>query len=177
MREIWKDIPGYEGSHKCSNLGRVKSIDHFVKYKSGQLRFHKGKMLSAWIETGYLRVGLRKNCKQRMYFIHVIVAKTFIYNPKNKSQVNHKDGNKLNNNKSNLEWNTSKENCDHARHILKTPGGHFKKVLNTVTNTLYNSAKEAHIAENFKHSYSFTTSMLNGTYKNKTNLIYGLPIL
>lgn len=58
---------------------------------------------------GYIEGGKSKHIK-----VHIIVASLFIPNPENKSFINHKDGNKLNNDKNNLEWSTSKENVDHC---------------------------------------------------------------
>lgn len=105
--EIWKDVVGYEGLYKVSNLGFIKSFkkNHtklvgFVGYK------------------GYMYAGLHKDGHVRHAFIHRIVAKTFIENPFNKPEVNHKDGNKKNNSVSNLEWCTGVENCDHYRNVL-----------------------------------------------------------
>lgn len=53
---------------------------------------------------GYSQICLTKNNNKKTYKVHRLVAETFIPNPKNKTQVNHKDENKSNNNKDNLEW-------------------------------------------------------------------------
>lgn len=102
--EVWKDIKGYEGLYKVSNTGKVKSFQR-----------NREKFLSdKYYENGYLRASLSKNKKKKKVLIHRLVAETFIPNPENKPEVNHIDGNKRNNNVSNLEWCTRCENVNHA---------------------------------------------------------------
>ena len=63
---------------------------------------------------GYYTVGIKINGKSKSIIVHRLIAKAFIPNPDNKPQVNHIDGNKLNNSAVNLEWVTNKENSEHA---------------------------------------------------------------
>lgn len=123
--EIWKDIKGYEELYQVSNLGRVKSLDHYIKQRNNSKKLYKGQMIKPQLnhqEQGYFIVGLSKNNKRKCYYIHRLVAEHFIENPKNKPEVNHKDGNKLNNRIDNLEWATREEQMTHAyKHQLQTP--------------------------------------------------------
>lgn len=67
-------------------------------------------------------VGLSKNNKRKCYFVHRLVAEAFVLNLKNKPEVNHIDGNKLNNRVDNLEWATRKEQMLHAyKYKLQKP--------------------------------------------------------
>lgn len=73
-----------------------------------------GHIYSPSIRKGYLRIGISYRGKKRDFNIHRLVAICFVPNPDNKPQVNHRDGNKLNNHASNLEWVTTQENRAHA---------------------------------------------------------------
>lgn len=106
MKEIWKDVPNYEGLYQVSNLGRVKS--------NHNTRYHKPKILTNIPRNGYVSVILCKNKSQKNVFVHRLVAECFVPNPENKPCVNHIDGNKSNPCASNLEWCTQKENISHA---------------------------------------------------------------
>ena len=117
MEEIWKDIEGYEGTYQVSNLGRVRSLDRYVPFGTNSSRLRKipGKVLKQQPHNeGYWVAQLSKDSKLSLYLVHRLVATAFIPNPMNKEMVNHKDGNKQNNNADNLEWATRQENEDHA---------------------------------------------------------------
>lgn len=104
MEEIWKDIKGFEDIYQVSNYGNIKNL----KYNTGSIR------KSYLDRDGYPNIFLQvKNTRYRK-FVHRLVAEAFIDNPHNLPCVNHKDGNKTNNNVENLEWVTHKENTIHA---------------------------------------------------------------
>ena len=109
--EEWRDIPGFIG-YEVSSLGRVRGIDRLCGNRPGVT---KGKILKPFRnKRGYLEVNLYNNSKSTAKIIHRLVAKAFISNDFNKPQVNHIDGNKLNNEVSNLEWMSNSENQLHA---------------------------------------------------------------
>jgi hypothetical protein len=112
ISEEWLPCPGYEDSYQVSDLGRVRSIDRVSGSRPGII---KGKVLKPFLNRRkYLEVNLFKNSKSIPKIIHRLIAKAFLNNTENKPQVNHKDGNKLNNSISNLEWFTNSENQKHA---------------------------------------------------------------
>ena len=113
--EVWKDYKDYEGLYQASNLGRMRSLDRWVKSKSGSVRLCKGKILKLCTDKyGYLNVGLWKNNKVKTYLVHRIIAETFLPNSDNLPCVNHKDENPLNNVVSNLEWCTASYNTNYG---------------------------------------------------------------
>lgn len=112
--EIWKDIQGYEGRYKISNTGKVKSIQRQVSNGTGLVTLPTRILKQGTSHKGYPIAYLSKNAKSKTVRIHRLVAKAFIPNPDNKPQINHIDGDKTNNNVSNLEWVTNSENQLHA---------------------------------------------------------------
>jgi hypothetical protein len=114
MTEEWLDINGFEGYYQVSNLGYVKSLQRVIHHKNGSLSVRERILIRNSGTKGYLTVGLCRDGVHLTKRIHILVALAFIPNPKNKPEVNHKDGNKSNCCASNLEWATTKENSDHA---------------------------------------------------------------
>ena len=114
--EKWKDIPNFNGLYQVSNNGNIKRAkDEYIFKKNKNSR-------------GYRIITLTKDKKEYSLSVHRLVAEAFIPNPNNLPQINHKDGNKLNNKIENLEWCTQSENMKHAyKNKLEIKSG--KKVV------------------------------------------------
>ena len=112
-----KDILGYEGLYAITSCGKVWS------YKSKKFLKPQKK------RDGYLQVGLCKGGERKYYKIHRLVAMTYIPNPDNLPQVNHKDENKENNALPNLEW------CDGSYNI--NYGSRNKRVSQTLSKPVF----------------------------------------
>lgn len=134
----FKEIPGFSGYYIN------ESGDIYSNWKRG--------LLSTKTEvSGYKRVGIMKDAKQRHFFVHRLVAITFLDNPENKRTVNHKDGNKTNNSLDNLEWATDRENSLHATtNGLAALGENHHKSKLTENDVLV----VRHIHNNYEVSYS-----------------------
>jgi hypothetical protein len=107
----WDSVKGYEKYYLISPRGAVYSI-------------RSKKLISPFVSSGYSQVELNVNGVARKHLIHRLVAEAYLPNPNGLPCVNHKDGNKLNNEVSNLEWCTYKENMEHASEhgLLKSIG-------------------------------------------------------
>lgn len=110
LMEKRKDIPEREWYYQVSTYGNIRS---------SKRRWSCGKILTPrknhWSSPrSYYQVHLCRNWKSKNELVHRYVAQVFVPNIENKPDVNHKDGNKLNNHFSNLEWVTKKENIQHS---------------------------------------------------------------
>ena len=112
--EVWKDIEGYEGLYQVSTCGNIKSLPKIRRNGTGTYVQKERLLKPSNTSTGYKKVELCKDGKRKGFKVHRLVAIAFIPNPDNKPEVNHIDGNKINNNIDNLEWVTSSENTIHA---------------------------------------------------------------
>lgn len=134
MKEIWKDIKGYEGYYQVSNLGNIKSLDiitiqlhhwsqQYVKHK------YKGRVLKGSKNSkGYRIITLHKGNETEKKLVHRLVAEAFIPNPNNYFYINHKDNNPSNNKINNLEWCTQSYNIKYAYDNGNKIPPHMKKV-------------------------------------------------
>ena len=137
MKEIWKDVLGYEGLYQVSNYGRLKCLNKIrvgFSYKNGKTtnRFYPEKLMKLSKFDRYYGAGLRKNGKYKTMLIHRLVAIAFIENPLNKPNINHIDFNTKNNTIHNIEWCTQYENIHHTmsngrnRQMKGEDNGHAK---------------------------------------------------
>lgn len=134
MKEIWKDIEGYENLYQVSNLGRVRVLTH--KSWNGYKYWMKpGKILKQTLQTNkkYLFVTLSDGHNHsRKFRTHRLVAKAFVPNPKGLNQVNHLDEDSLNNKANNLEWISAKQNINYGHHKEKQLKTWYSKQENAI---------------------------------------------
>ncbi len=117
----WKPIIGYNGYYEINEYGAVMSISRFVPFTNrwGQriTRKTKRRMLPWYItQVGYARVMLSKKHETgvKKYSVHRLVMQSFLKKKSDLPQINHEDGNKLNNHYSNLVYCTQSYNQRHA---------------------------------------------------------------
>lgn len=166
--DIWKEIREYEGLYEVSNTGKVRSLPKKGGYKVPHI-------LALNQCRDYLFVTLCKKYKICAKDVHRLVAEAFIPNPDNKPCVNHKDGNKRNNNVKNLEWVTFSENNLHRYHVLGyKPIWHLhktnycKRVKCLETGLIYDSIRDA--SRKTGTDRSSLARALSGRYKTANNL-------
>lgn len=144
-----KKIPNYE--------------DYFIYDNGDVLNTKTNKMLKGSIgQHGYRYYRLSKNNVKKMFYAHRLVAENFLINDENLPVVNHKDGDKLNNNVNNLEWTTYSKNVEHA---------HSNKLIASVREREY--YKEDLLNEEWKKvpGYNYSVSNLGRVRNDKTLLL------
>jgi len=147
--EQWKDITWYEWLYQVSESWEIKSIWVFRKNRSDWSWYiMPEKVMSPAINNKwYLKLSFAKESKKKTFFVHRLVAIAFIPNPLNLPEVNHKDWNKLNCHKDNLEWSTRSDNLKHAFRVLWRVKRDWSKSVSKILNwniiCTYSSAKKA----------------------------------
>lgn len=136
MKEIWKDIPGWEGLYQASTLGKIRSLDRFIyDVFNGVKRKRRlyGRVLIPHLDTntGYYGIKLTNGSHREQHCVHELIIKTFKPDKSDfkycdgetninldKLEINHIDENKTNNNITNLEWCTKKYNLLYGNHMV-----------------------------------------------------------
>ena len=163
---MWKQIKDFE-DYEISDNGEVRSL----KYKNKILL--KGRLS----KDGYLRVSLRKGGKAYEFKIHRLVATAFIPNPKNKSTVNHINGDKTCNKVTNLEWATREEQMQHAYKLgLKKPGNCSHKKLTNEQVLEIREIYKAHSKEYGMLALARKYKVSEATIKRCVNHVYYINI-
>jgi hypothetical protein len=150
----------------------IKGFKGYFIYEDGRVWSDRsGRFLTIGINNhGYFRVKLASD-KRYDKLLHRLIAEAFIPNPENKPQVNHINGVKHDNRIENLEWNTAKENTQHAFDTgLANSDSSKVEIINTLTGNIYDSITEA--AEKEGINLSNLMAYLRGNNYNPTNLDY-----
>lgn len=136
---MWKHIPDFD-NYLINEKGDIKSLYHNIILKPIN---HN---------NGYKCIVLYKNSKSFRFYIHRLVAISFLTKPEGNFEINHKDGDKTNNNVSNLEWVTKSQNHIHRVYSLHKSNNMIpKKVKCVETGIVYESVSEATRKNNLKN--------------------------
>lgn len=162
--EIWCPVKNYEGLYEVSDKGRVKSIGY------GDYRI----LRPLKTKNGYLRVWICKNGEKEKCYIHRLVAQTFIHNPNNLPEVNHKDEDKTNNSVQNLEWCDQKYNINYGTRTQRQSEKLSKPILQyTKSGKLVREWKSLHDVErNLGYNHCSISKCCKGKLKSAYNFIW-----
>lgn len=184
--EIWKDIVGYEGLYQVSNLGRIKGLKRIFFCGWGyKTKIEKDEViLKQSLNRGrknYFSIGLIKDKKRKLFFVHRLVANAFIKNPLKKKEVNHLNEITTDNRAINLEWCDRKENVNYGtgqkrRIQARIRNGNLfnnkktsKKIICLNTGIVYPSIHQAGRDLNIKNP-----SHIGEQIRGKRGSIYGM---
>lgn len=166
VNERWKPIQGYDGEYLISDHGRVKSVK---KYVNDELLIRHKIIAPHITHNNYMRITLSYKGKKRKHYVARLVAEHFVDKPqREKLQVNHRDGNKLNNHYLNLEWVTAKENVQHAfdQGLRERKHNHEQIINDYKTGLMYKDiAKKHNINIRYVHRVLELNNIRRGRYQ------------
>jgi len=163
---VHKDIVGYEGRYEVTLDGRVWSVisNRYLKYD-----YHQGFGSKTYLRATVVDAeGNRKNKR-----VHRLVAEAFLDNPEGKAEVNHLDGNTLNNTILNLQWTASDENLEHSyvAGLMTRPNKIVQETLDGAFVAIYSQMKEV-IKLNPSYNKKAIGMVCNPNNKDKTHKGY-----
>ena len=160
--EVWKEISGYNERYEVSNYGRVRSNDMIVNGRLQNCHNKKGRILKPHTDKeGYKGVVLCVNQKRKTFRLHRLVAAAFIPNPDNLPEIDHIDGNRANNDATNLRWCTRKQNLNYQKAI-----NNKRETMKKVNTWFKKTGKDNH---NAKPVYQYD---LEGNFIKKWDCIH-----
>lgn len=169
-QEKWKWIEGFENLYMVSDQGRVKSVERDIEYSDGRIYHYPETIIKPNPNPnrkGYLQVFLYKDKKRYVHKIHRLVAKAFIPNPNNYSDINHKNKDVKDNSVSNIEWCDKKYNNNYLDHNELVSKYRSKPVVatNLVTGETVYFKRQVDALKTHKHSTSIIRC-LRGAIEN-----------
>lgn len=171
MEEIWKDVAGWEGIYQVSSFGRIRRLTTRGGRPLTEPRILKEKHDG----HGYPQITLSKGKSIKYKHIHRLVAESFIPNPNNLREVNHKDENKKNNRVENLEWCTHQYNNVYGTKLIRysESRGHAVNQYDMNGNFIrrFRSAQHAEM-ETFGHLTCGVNRCCNGKLKQSGGYIW-----
>lgn len=162
--ENWQTISGFP-NYDVSSLGNIRNNK-------------TNKFMKVYVKSGYYHVSLLNESNKKTLKVHRLIALAFIENTENKPEVNHKDKNKLNNQLSNLEWMTRKENNIHRCQGIKITCNKNKKIfrIDKDTNEILEKYNSIELAGTWVFQNGYTKTIHNGR-NSIGNCINGLSQL
>lgn len=158
--EVWHSLEEYQGRYQVSSLGNIRTLNLIT----GEYTPKK-----SYVSQRYLVTGL-KNPKvvKKMVRIHRLVAKAFVPNPENKPQVNHKNGNRLDNRAVNLEWVTAAENSRHSIDVLKRHINPYRKLTPLIVKIIKEAVAKGFSQNRVAKYFKISQANVHNIIKNKT---------
>lgn len=178
MKDIWKDIPGWEGIYEASFDGQIRSKGKWVAF-GNQKRYCKPTILKQVKDNNcrYYHVTLHDHGKQKSYLVHRLVAMAWIPNPENLPEINHIDENIFNNVVTNLMWVDRLTNVRHGTGMERARKAKINHPSNSIPIAeysldgelvaIYPSAVEAH------RQKGYNAGCINNCIHGRLHTAYG----